>query len=155
MYIHKQIVIIAAPAEKVFEYLTTPSNFPLWLKDVWLAGKKIGKMGIGCSLIQTIRLINPRKFNMKVTGYVENKYFRIQALKGSPLLPGYVFSLKQCKSGQTELTVYVEIRSKWETGNVNNLKKFALFYPGGVAEHWKLYLRLLEKGVVKRVEKIN
>lgn len=92
MYIYKQIIKIAAPPEIVFDYITTPANFPVWLKDVWIAGKTYGTMGLGCSIIQTIRILHPRKFTMHVIGYVKNRYFRIQALKGFCVLPGYVFS---------------------------------------------------------------
>lgn len=148
MYIHKQIITIAAPVEKVFEYISTPANFPLWLKDVWIAGKTFGKMGLGCSMIQTIRLINPRKFNMKVIGFVKNRYFRIQALKGFFLLPGYVFSFKPCKGGHTQLTVYVVMQTTWKTEYENKLKGLSLFYPAGVDAHWKLYLELLEKNIL-------
>lgn len=143
------IITIAAPPEKVFEYITTTANFPLWLKDVWIVGRTFGAMGLGCRIIQTKRLLNPRKFNMHVIGYVKNRYFRIQALKGFLLLPGYVFSFKPCNDGHTELTVNVEMRTKWEPGKENDLKGFGLFYPTGVAQHWNVFLQLLEKGIMK------
>jgi hypothetical protein len=155
MFIHKEKVTLAASVETAFEYISTPANFPLWLKDVWIAGRIFGKMGLGCSMIQTIRLINPRKFNMRVTGFVENRYFRIHAIKGFMLLPGYVFSLKPLKTGHTELTVSVEFKRKWEAGEKNHLKAFGLVYPGGVAQHWKIYLELLEKEIIKKHQKNN
>jgi hypothetical protein len=152
MYVHKQIITIAAPPEKVFEYITTPANFPLWLKDVWIAGRTFGEMGLGCRIIQTIRVLNPRKFTMQVIGYVKNRYFRIQAVKGFLLLPGYVFSFKPCKGGHTELIVYVELRTKRQQGEEDDFKGFRFFYPTGVSHHWKVYLQLLEKGIMKGME---
>lgn len=149
MFIHKQIVTIPAPPEKVFNYLTTPAHFPMWLKDIWIAGRTFGKMGLGCRMVQTIRIVKPRKFTMHVTGFVPNRYLKIEALKGFVALPCFSFSLKPLRNGQTELTVYVALKGKIEVNGVIHPKTFFPFYPLGVAGYWKIYLQLLEKAITK------
>jgi hypothetical protein len=93
MEIFKMTAKISYRVEEVFEYITIPSNFPRWKKDVWIAGNKYGEMGLGCRMIQTVYLMSPRQFVMHVTGFEKNKYFKFEALKGFCILPGWSFTL--------------------------------------------------------------
>ena len=155
MLVHKETVILPMPVEKVFAYITTPSNFPLWIKDIWISGRTFGKMGPGCSMIQTIRMLNPRKFNMKVTGYLENRYFKIEALKGFLVLPCFIFSCKPSgNSSETELTVSVELGGKIVIDEGSLPKNFWIFYPQGVSQHWKIYLQLLREQLIKKGKEV-
>jgi hypothetical protein len=90
---------------------------------------------------------------MRVIGFVENRYFRLQALKGFMVLPGYVFSfLNPVKPAIRNLQYMSNFKQNGEKGEENDLKGFRFFYPGGVSQHWKLYLQLLEKGILKWIE---
>jgi len=137
MEIFKMTAKIPRPVEEVFEYITTPSNFPRWKKDVWIAGLKYGEMGLGCRMIQTVYLMSPRQFMMHVTGFEKNKYFKFEALKGFCVLPGWSFSFEACEEG-TLLTASSLI-------NVTGGSIRGFLYPLGLSWHWKAFMKLLGK----------
>jgi hypothetical protein len=144
MYIYKKIVTLPFPPSTVFNYLTTAANFPLWLKDVLVAGRTSKKIALGATMVQTIRILFPRKFSMHVTGFVNNRYFKIEALKGFIFLPGYSFSLKPVKGNATELTTYVQVECRSEK---DQRKLVSFLFPFGVQRYWDLYITLLEAGL--------
>ncbi|HEY8661295.1 MAG TPA: SRPBCC family protein [Hanamia sp.] len=137
MQVFKITVKIPKPVEEVFDYITTPENFPKWKKDVWIAGRKYGAMGHGFKMIQTVYLMSPRQFMMHVTGYEQNRYFKFEALKGFVILPAWSFTFEAC-DGATVLTVISEI-------NVTGGTIRGLLYPMGLSWHWRVYLQLLAK----------
>jgi len=141
MYIYKKIVTLPFPLPTVFKYLTTAGNFPLWLKDVLVAGKASKKTAFGSTMVQTIRILLPRKFSMHVTGFVNNRYFKIEALKGFVFLPGYSFSLKPVTGNATELTIYVQVECPSEK---DHPKVVSFLFPFGAQPYWDLYITLLE-----------
>ena len=136
MELFKITAKIPRPVEEVFDYITTPSNFPRWKKDVWTAGLKYGEMGLGCRMIQTVYLVSPRQFTMHVTGFEKNRYFKFEALKGFCVLPGWSFTFDTCEEG-TVLTVISSV-------NVTAGSP-CLLYPQGLWLHWKVFLNLLGK----------
>jgi hypothetical protein len=137
MELFKITAKIPRPVEEVFEYITTPSNFPRWKKDVWTAGVKYGEMGLGCRMIQTVYLMSPRQFMMHVTGFEKNRYFKFEALKGFCVLPGWSFTFEACEES-TVLTVVSSV-------NVTRGSPGCLLYPQGLWLHWKAFLKLLGK----------
>jgi hypothetical protein len=149
MYIYKKIVTLPFPPSTVFNYLTTAANFPLWHKDVLVAGRASKKIGLGATMVQTIRILIPRKFSMHVTGFVNNRYFKIEALKGFVLLPGYSFSLKPVKGNATELTIYVQVECRGE----KDQRKLISLYPLGGGHYWNLYVTLLESQLKELAKK--
>jgi hypothetical protein len=135
MQVFKTTVKIPKPVEEVFKYITTPENFPRWKKDVWVAGRKYGEPGPGFKMVQTIHLMCPRQFMMHVTGYEENRYFKFEAFRGFPILPGWAFSF-ETSSEDTLLHVVCEI-------NVTGASIRGILYPMGLSHHWKVYFELL------------
>jgi len=87
---------------------------------------------------------------MHVTGFVKDRYFRIEALKGFALLPGYSFSLKPVKGDATEITAYVQLTC----GNEKDPRRLAPYlYPIGGANFWQLYVSLLEASIMGKEKK--
>jgi len=152
MYIYKKIIILPFPPPTVFKYLTTAGNFPLWLKDVLVAGKASKETALGSTMVQTIRILLPRKFSMHVTGFVNNRYFKIEALKGFGFLPGYSFSLKPVKENATELTVYVQVKCNNEK---DQHKLVSFLFPFGVQPYWDLYINLLGSSLNKTSKNVK
>ena len=149
MFIYKIVGTIPAPVPVVFDYITKASNFPLWLKDVLLAGRASKELRLGSTMVQTIRILTPRKFTMHVTGYVKDRYFRIEAFKGFPLLPGYSFSFKPIKDNGAMITIYVMLSCRDEK-DVQMLNY--QFYQYGTSKFWALYFSLLEANIMKSIE---
>jgi len=149
MFIHKLVATVSAPVPVVFDYITKASNFPDWLKDVLLAGRASKEPALGSTMAQTIRILVPRKFTMHVTGFVKDRYFRIEALKGFALLPGYSFSFKPIKGNGTELTIYIKLscRGEKDAGILSYQ-----FYQFGASKFWRLYFSLLEAEIMKKIE---
>ncbi len=42
MFVHESIIKIPAQVQRVFDFITTNTNFPKWKKDVWPTGKTMG-----------------------------------------------------------------------------------------------------------------
>ncbi|HEU4634142.1 MAG TPA: SRPBCC family protein [Flavisolibacter sp.] len=150
MLVYKIVTTISAPAPVVFEYLTKASNFPDWLKDVFVVGRAPKEIRAGSMTNMTIRVWSPRKFTMRVTGYVKDRYFRIEASKGFAILPGYSFSLKPVKGKATQLTTYLLL--SLSSGDEKDMHKLPNFmYPLGIKLFWEFYISLLEKEIMKIV----
>jgi hypothetical protein len=138
---------IPKPVEEVFEYITTPENFPKWKKDVWIAGRKYGRMGPGFRMIQTVYLMSPRQFMMHVTGYEQNRYFKFEALKGFVILPGWSFYFETCSEG-TFLSAGSQI-------NLAGKSVRGMLYPLGLTWHWKTYFELLSYELFNKPGKVK
>jgi len=147
MNIYKTTVTIPKPVEEVFQYITTPENFPKWKKDVWIAGKKYGEPGPGFKMVQTVHLMCPRQFMMHVTGYETNRYFKFEARKGFVILPAWEFSFEPGSEG-TILRVVCSLNL--EEGTVQGI-----LYPMGLSHHWKVFFQLLSRELFSSPSKIR
>lgn len=142
MIVHETSIIIPAPVQRVFDFVTTNNNFPKWKKDVWAAGKTMGA-GEGSKMVQTIQLMFIRKVTLAVTAYTPNRYFSFRVIKAPVWQPAYSFCFIPADNDSTQLSVTVEI------AGLDHVKNSWMIYPAGVNRHWEVYLDLLCKEIAR------